>query len=110
VAIPTNVTGSILRFHEDFIAQYGPLHRLNTKFFHAARKAEVGSTDSNISKTLISWSKQIRQHFNERNIDIHVSGNDNRILLEGLLEESLQAKSIKQADSTIEYFGIEEAG
>jgi hypothetical protein len=81
------VTGSILRFHEDFIAQYGPLHRLNTKIFHAARKAEVGSTDSIISKTLISWSKQIRQDFNERNIDIHMSRNDNKILLEGLLEE-----------------------
>jgi hypothetical protein len=75
------VTGSILRFHEDFIAQYGPLHRLNTKFFHAARKAEVGSTDSNF------LVKTNSPGFHERNIDIHVSGNDNRILLEGLLEE-----------------------
>jgi len=90
------VTASILRFHEDFIAEYGASHKLNTKIFHAARKAEVGATDHYISETLMSWSKQIREDFNERNIDVQMDANDKRLLAELVEGISKQNQLIKE--------------
>lgn len=84
------VTASVLRFHEEFIAHYGASHAIITKCFHAARKAGIASSDNEISKKLISWSKQIQDDFIKRNIDIHTNTNDERLLVKLVEEMSKQ--------------------
>jgi hypothetical protein len=79
-----------LRFHEEFIAHYGASHAIITKCFHAARKAGIASSDNQISKKLISWSKQIQDDFIKRNIDIHTNTNDERLLAKLVEEMSKQ--------------------
>jgi hypothetical protein len=39
------VTASILRFHEQFILNYGAEHLLITKIVHTARKANIAATE-----------------------------------------------------------------
>jgi hypothetical protein len=57
------VTASILRFHEQFILNYGAEHLLVTKIVHTACKADIAATDNGILNKLIAWSKLIQEVF-----------------------------------------------
>ena len=75
------VTASILRFHEQFILNYGAEHLLVMKIVHAARKANIAATDKGILNKLMAWSKLIQEDFLMKTVDFHLNAGDEKLLL-----------------------------
>jgi len=84
------VTATMLRFHEQFILNFGAEHVLVTKMFQAARKAKIATTEQGIYGVLISWSKLIQEDFLGKNVDLNVNAGDEKLLLKLIDEVSKQ--------------------
>ena len=84
------VTAAILRYHEDFVAEYGANHLFVRKVFQAARKGAIGSTDNEISMKLLAWCKKVRDDFMNRNIDLHTNTTNEKLLAQLVEEMSKQ--------------------